>query len=67
MSTSNASQSESQYSLAKILIIWVVAAVPMPILTFLIGPALAPILGMKVELVRWMSIIVGLIWLFSCQ
>ena len=57
-------QSESQYSLVKILFIWVVAALPMPFLTFVIGPALAPVVGLKVELVRWMSIIVGLMWLF---
>ncbi len=36
----------------------------MPFLTFLIGPALAPVIGVKVEIARWMMIIVGLIWLF---
>jgi len=55
---------ESQYSLAKILGIWVVAAVPMPILSFVIGPAIASQVDLKVEIVRWMSIIVGLAWLF---
>ncbi|MFC2022001.1 hypothetical protein ACFLTR_02135 [Chloroflexota bacterium] len=40
-----------------------VAAVPMPFLTFLIGPAIAPVIGVKVEIARWMMIIVGLIWL----
>ena len=64
MSDSTAPHPESQYSLAKILFIWFVAALPMPFLAFLVGPALAPVIGMKVELVRWMSIIVGLIWLF---
>ncbi len=64
MTTSTSPQSESQYSLAKILTIWVIAAIPMPILTFVIGPALAPVVGMKTELVRWMAIIIGLIWLF---
>jgi len=65
MSVSTAPQSESQYSLAKILIIWVAAAAPMPILSFVIGPALAPVIGLKVEIVRWMMIIVGLAWLFA--
>ncbi len=64
MTKSTAPQSESQYSLTKILTIWVVAAIPMPILSFVIGPLLAPIIGLKVEIVRWMMIIVGLIWLF---
>jgi len=64
MSVSTAPQSESQYSLAKILGIWVVAAVPMPILSFVIGPAIASQVDLKVEIVRWMSIIVGLVWLF---
>jgi len=64
MSNMSVSQSDSQYSLTKILFIWFVAALPMPFLTFLIGPALAPVIGIKVELVRWFMIIVGLIWLF---
>lgn len=64
MTESTSPQSESHYSLTKILFIWFVAAAPMPILTFVIGPALAPIVGMKTELVRWMAIIIGLIWLF---
>jgi membrane protease YdiL (CAAX protease family) len=55
---------ESQYSLAKILGIWAAAAVPMPFLSFVIGPALAPVVDLKVEIVRWMMIIVGLAWLF---
>ena len=64
MSDSTAHQSESQYSLAKILVIWAAAALPMPFLTFLIGPWLAQYVDLKVELVRWMCIIVGLAWLF---
>ena len=64
MSNKYASQNNSQYSLVKILLIWIAAAAPMPILTFIVEPALAPVVGLKVELVRWMTIIVGLIWLF---
>lgn len=54
---------ESQYSSVKILIIWILAAIPMPILSFVVGPAIAPAAGMDVALVRWMTIIVGLAWL----
>ena len=64
MTTSTSPQSESQYSLAKILGLWVMAAAPFPILSFVIGPALAPVIGLKIEIVRWMMIIVGLIWVF---
>ena len=64
MSDSTSPQSESQYSLAKILTIWVVAAAPMPILSFVIGPWLAQYVDIKVELLRWFMIIVGMAWLF---
>jgi len=56
--------SDSGLSLTKILFIWVLAALPMPFLTFLIGPALAPVVGLDVKIARWMMIIIGLIWLF---
>lgn len=36
----------------------------MPILSFVIGPAIAAQFDLKVEIVRWMSIIVGMAWLF---
>jgi len=64
MTKSAAPRSDSQYSLAKIIFLWVAAALPMPFLTFLIGPAIAPVIGVKVELARFMMIVVGLIWLF---
>jgi membrane protease YdiL (CAAX protease family) len=64
MTGQSTTEVESQYSLAKILGIWAAAAAPFPILSFVIGPALAPVVGMKVELVRWMMIIVGLAWVF---
>ena len=64
MTNQSPTKVESQYSLAKILGIWVVAAVPMPILSFVIGPAIASQVDLKVEIVRWMTIIVGLAWLF---
>ncbi|MFC1916888.1 type II CAAX prenyl endopeptidase Rce1 family protein [Chloroflexota bacterium] len=36
----------------------------MPILSFVIGPWIAQYVDLNVAVVRWMSIIVGLIWLF---
>jgi membrane protease YdiL (CAAX protease family) len=36
----------------------------MPFLTFLIGPAIAPVIGVKVVIARWLMIIVGMAWLF---
>jgi membrane protease YdiL (CAAX protease family) len=57
----------NQYSLAKILGIWALAAVPMGILSWIIFPALSPDyrsdpLGAGVT--RLVLILVGLIWLF---
>ncbi len=42
MSNSTTAQSESQYSLAKILGIWAIVSLPMPVLVFVIAPALSP-------------------------
>jgi hypothetical protein len=64
MNNSTLAQSNDQYSLAKILGIWVAAAVPMPILSYVIGPAIAARVDMDPSLVRWLAIIVGLVWLF---
>lgn len=64
MSNSTSSQSNDQYSLAKILGIWVLAAIPMPILSYVIGPALAARTGLETRFARWLMIIVGLAWLF---
>jgi membrane protease YdiL (CAAX protease family) len=63
----NTVQEENQYSLAKILGIWVAAALPMGILSWLVYPALAPDfetdpLGAGSTRVALMA--VGLIWVF---
>ncbi len=57
-------QSESQYSLVKILGIWAAATIPMGILGWIIGPALEPYIDLAPGLVRIMALTVGLIWLF---
>jgi len=64
MNNTTSTQSNDQYSLAKILAIWVAAAVPMPILSFVIGPALAARVDLHPGIARWLMIIVGLMWLF---
>ncbi|MFC2032795.1 CPBP family intramembrane glutamic endopeptidase [Chloroflexota bacterium] len=68
MTTSTSPQSESQYSLVKILIIWAAAAVPMGILAWIIKPAIAPdfesdpLGGGQVKLGL---LLLGLIWMFA--
>lgn len=56
--------SESQYSLAKTLGIWALVAVPMPILGFIIAPALSPHLNMHPGIVTWLLMIGGMVWQF---
>ena len=53
-----------QYSLTKILTIWAVVAVPMPILAFIIAPALAEAGTMRHAFIFWYLMIAGMIWQF---
>ena len=55
---------DEQYTLKKILIIWILSAVPMSILAFVITPILIPILDLSPLIVYWIAMIVGLIWQF---
>ena len=55
---------DGQYTLKKILIIWILSSVPMAILAFVITPLLIPILDLPPAIVYWISIIVGLMWQF---
>ena len=64
MSNSTTTQSNDQYSLAKILGIWFVAALPMAILAYVITPVVASQFDIEYGLARWFMIIVGLFWLF---
>ena len=62
-----AAEMGKQYSLAKILGIWALAAVPMGILSWIVFPALSPdyssdLLGAGV--IRLVLLSIGLIWLF---
>ena len=65
--TSAATQEGKQYSLAKILGIWALAAIPMGLLSWIIFPALSPDyrsdpLGAGVT--RLVLLLIGLVWLF---
>ena len=67
MNNSTTTQSDSQYSLAKILGIWALAAVPMAILGWVIYPAVSPDLNsdpLGAGVTRLVLLTVGLIWLF---
>jgi membrane protease YdiL (CAAX protease family) len=53
-----------QFSLKKILLIWVLSALPMGILAFGLTPHLAAITGIPVLMAYWLSINIGLVWQF---
>ena len=54
----------NQYSLLKILSIWAVVAVPMPIMAFWIAPAVADESNMNPLVIIWLFMIGGMIWQF---
>lgn len=55
---------DKQYGLTKILAIWAVVSIPMPILAFVIAPALAPDGGLKYLLLVLYFLIGGMVWQF---
>jgi len=55
---------DKQYSFKKIIIIWIISVIPMPILAFVITPFLIPKIDLHPGIVYWMAIIVGMIWQF---
>ena len=58
------SQTAEQYSLAKILSIWAVVALPMPILAFVVAPLLSLRINLNPGIVVWFLMIVGMMWQF---
>ncbi len=54
--------SEKQYSLKKILTIWAAVAIPMPILAFIVAPALYPYFNIHNGIIFWICMIVGMAW-----
>ncbi len=55
---------DKQYSLRKILTIWAIVAIPMPILAFVVAPTLIPSGGLNYLLLVWYMMIAGMIWQF---
>lgn len=55
---------DQQYGLGKIIAIWGLAAVPMPILAFVVAPAIAPVGTAHTVLVVWYLMIIGMSWQF---
>ena len=55
---------EEQYSLAKILSIWAVVSLPMPILAFVVAPALYSSVDLLPGIVYWNLMILGMMWQF---
>ena len=67
MTAWNEDQSENQYSLAKILGIWALAAIPMSILGWIVFPEVSPNFNtdpLGAGVTRLVLLTVGLIWLF---
>jgi membrane protease YdiL (CAAX protease family) len=58
---------DGQYSLARILGVWALAAVPMGILGWIVSPRLAPVAGadpLRAGVTKLTLLTVGLVWLF---
>ena len=55
---------DEQYSLTKILGIWALVALPMPVLAFVVAPALAPHVNISPLLLVWYLLIAGMMWQF---
>lgn len=55
---------DSQYSLLKIMSIWAIVTIPMPILAFVISPMLAIEGTWQPLLTVWLLLIAGMIWQF---
>ena len=55
---------DDQYSLTKILTIWAIVAVPMPVLGFIVAPIFAEVGTVQHVFVFWYLMIAGMIWQF---
>ncbi|WP_068118719.1 CPBP family intramembrane glutamic endopeptidase [Tropicimonas marinistellae] len=58
------SDTEAQYGLGKILLIWAAVSIPMPILAFGVAPAMAEIGSVEWILLVWYLLIGGMVWQF---
>lgn len=57
-------ETTDQYSLAKILGIWAIVALAMPVLAFVVAPALSPRVNLHPAIVTWLMLITGKVWQF---
>jgi membrane protease YdiL (CAAX protease family) len=57
-------EQDEQYSLTKILSIWALVALPMPVLIFVIAPALISRIDMHPTIIIWLLVISGYLWQF---
>lgn len=64
MTNSALTETNSQYSLAKILSIWAIVALPMPVVIFIIGTVMISHVLMHPAIVIWLLIIIGYVWQF---
>jgi uncharacterized protein len=60
----NTTSNNQQYSLQKIIFIWVLSAFPMGILAYVVAPKLEPLIDLPPLIIYWLAVIVGLIWQF---
>jgi membrane protease YdiL (CAAX protease family) len=64
MIETTSTQTNDQYSLAKILGIWAIVTLPMPVVIFVIAPVLIPRVNMDPNILTWLLIIAGYCWQF---
>lgn len=64
MNTADLDKMNDQFSLKKILLLWLCSAVPMGILTYVITPEIVKITKWPILIVYWIGIIIGLVWQF---
>jgi len=65
MSNTTSTQSNDQYSLAKILVIWAVVALPMLLITYVVTPALIPRVNLHPGILFWFLTILAMVWQFA--
>jgi len=62
MTNTTSTQSEYQYSLAKILVLWVAVAAPMGLLAWVVFPLIKDRVNIHPGIFLWILMIVGLMW-----
>jgi len=65
MNNLTSTQPNDQYSLAKILVIWAVVALPMLLITYVVTPALIPRVNLHPGILFWFLTILAMVWQFA--